>query len=207
MRKNNMKHNINIYMIIWVTGLFLLLIIILLMVMDYKINYQYLTKNYIYFYDCDGSVCTARVKDGISQDKLYSVYSCEYDNCPTIKKVVNENYVILSKDNKNILYNFMEQKVISDSYEDYQVLSDKYIIVIQNNYKGMIDNDNNIIISTLYDDIGYYKDGVLIGYNLKNIIVKKNNLYGIVSMEDGKIVEKVEYKEEEVEELLNIINS
>ena len=94
----------------------------------------------------------------------------------------------------------MKQKVISDSYEDYQVLSDKYIIVIQNNYKGMIDNDNNIIISTLYDDIGYYKDGVLIGYNLKNIIVKKNNLYGIVSMEDGKIVEKVEYKEEEVED-------
>ena len=207
MRENNMKHNINIYRIIWVTGLFLLLIVILLMVMDYKINYQYLTKNYIYFYDCDGSVFTARVKDGISQDKLYSVYSCEYDNCPTIKKVVNENYVILSKDNKNILYNFMKQKVISDSYEDYQVLSDKYIIVIQNNYKGMIDNDNNIIISTLYDDIGYYKDGVLIGYNLKNIIVKKNNLYGIVSMEDGKIVEKVEYKEEEVEELLNIINS
>ena len=34
-------------------------------------------------------------------------------------------------------------QVFIDGYEDYQVLNDKYIIVVQNNYKGMIDNDNN----------------------------------------------------------------
>ena len=201
------KKQINIFRVVWITGIFLLLIVILLMIMDYKINYQYLKKNYLYFYNCDGSVCSARVKDGISKDNLYSIYSCEYEECPNIKKVIDDSYVILNNNNQNILYNYSDEKIISDSYEDYKVLSDKYVIVSQNNYEGLIDNNNNILISTSYEQLGYYKDNILLGYNLQNIIVKKNNLYGIVSMRDGKIIEKIEYSEDRIEELLKIINS
>lgn len=177
------------------------------MIMDYKINYEYLTENYLYFYDCDGSVCTARVNDSIDKNSLYSTYSCGYEDCPMIKKVLGDSYVVLEKDNKEILYDFMDEKIISDSYDDYYVLSEKYIIVTKNDYQGLIDSDNNILISTTYSQLGYYQDEVLLGYNLQNIIVKKNDLYGIVSMQDGSIVEKIEYEEDKIDELLKIINS
>ena len=40
-----MKKKINFARVTWVVCLFLFLIIVLLMIMDYKINYQYLTHN------------------------------------------------------------------------------------------------------------------------------------------------------------------
>ena len=45
------KSKVNIFKIIWISGVFLLLIVILLMIMDYKINYEYLTQKKIYFYN------------------------------------------------------------------------------------------------------------------------------------------------------------
>ena len=49
--------------ILWVSSLFLLLITILFMVMDYKINYQYLEEKNLYFYECDGTLCVSNTKE------------------------------------------------------------------------------------------------------------------------------------------------
>lgn len=201
------RKNINIFKIIWITGIFLLLITILLMVMDYKINYEYLTENNLYFYNCNNSVCTAYVKDGISKSKLYSTYKCGYKTCPTIKKILGNSYAILSKDNINILYDFINNKMISNNYEDYILINDKYFIITINNYQGLIDINNNIIINPTYQQLGYNKDGILQGYNLQNIIVKDNDLYGIITIKEQQIIKNIEYKEENIEELLTIINS
>jgi len=201
------KKKVNIFKIIWITGIFLILITILIIIMDYKINYQYLTKNNLYFYNCNSSVCTAQVKDGISKNDLYSTYKCGYETCPSIKKVLEDSYVILKKDNKYILYDFMNNKKISDSYDDYKFINEKYIIVTKNNYQGLIDIENNILINISYQQLGYYQDDLLLGYNIQNIIVKKNNLYGIVSIKEEKIIEEIKETEEDIEELLNIINS
>ena len=201
------KRKINIFRIIWVTGVFLLLITILLMVMDYKINYQYLEENYLYFYNCNNSVCTARVKDGITNSNLYSTYECGYEQCPTIKKVIEDSYVILEHENKNILYDFINDKIISDEYEEYISILDNYFIVTKNNYQGMIDKDNKMVINVSYDQLGYEKDGLLLGYDLGKIIAKKNDLYGIISIKDGSIIEKIETTEEDIENLLQMIGS
>ena len=64
------KHNFG--RILWVTSLFLLLIEILLMVMDYKINYQYLTKNELYFYECEGNLCVSEAQE--KKNLIYSKY-------------------------------------------------------------------------------------------------------------------------------------
>ena len=201
------KRKINIFRIIWVTGVFLLLITILLMVMDYKINYQYLEENYLYFYNCNNSVCTARVKDGITNSNLYSTYECGYEQCPTIKEVIEDSYVILEHENKNILYDFINDKIISDEYEEYISILDNYFIVTKNNYQGMIDKDNKMVINVSYDQLGYEKDGLLLGYDLGKIIAKKNDLYGIISIKDGSIIEKIETTEEDIENLLQMIGS
>lgn len=201
------KSKVNIFKIIWISGVFLLLIVILLMIMDYKINYEYLTPKKIYFYNCNDSVCSTLVKDSVSKEDLYSIYECGYEICPTIKKAINNSYVVLNSEKLNILYDLKKGKIISDFYDDYQLINDKHFIVTKNNYQGLIDLENNILINTTYEQLGYTQNNLLIGYNVQSIIVKKNNLYGIVTIKDEKIIEKIEYKEDQIEYLLKIINS
>ena len=51
---------INIAKIIWISSIFIALIIILWMVMDYKINYEYSSPSQkLYFYECNNSLCTS----------------------------------------------------------------------------------------------------------------------------------------------------
>jgi len=45
----------------------------------------------------------------------------------------------------------------------------------------------------------------MLGYNVSNVIVKKDELYGIVNISSGEIVEDFEYREEDILELLKII--
>ena len=49
------QKKINVYKIMWVSSIFLFLIVVLIMVMDYKINYEYLpeSNSKLYFYQCD----------------------------------------------------------------------------------------------------------------------------------------------------------
>ena len=130
---------INVARITWVVSLFLLLIVILLMVMDYKINYQYANMKKLYFYDCDGNICTSEVKD---DNKNYiSIYDCD-DTCPVFKKVIFDNYILLVKDNLQILYNYTDGLVIGNQYDEYEFVGNDYIKVGKSNHYGIIEVDN-----------------------------------------------------------------
>ena len=194
---------INIPRITWVTSLFLILITILFLVAKYKIDYEYLSENYLYFYECDGVLCVSNAKD--NSTLIYSKYECGFNSCPSYVKNINEDYVILNKDNEYILYNFRTSKVVSDKYEDYEFINNNYIIVTNKKKKGIITLKNNIITDTIYDDIGYRKNDYLEGYNLNNIIVKNSDLYGIISYKDGSVIEEIKYTEENIDTLLNLI--
>ena len=192
---------INIPKITWVSSIFIFLIIILLSVMNYKINYEYLSKNYLYFYECENSLCVSQVKE---DNLIYSKYDCGYEECPEYSRQIEDsNYVILIKDNKHLLYNYRTSKLISDKYENYEILNNNYIIVKSNNKKGIINFKNEILIGVIYDEIGYKKNEYLSGYNLNNILVKKDGLYGIISYKTGEIVEEIKYKEDEINMLLD----
>ena len=196
---------INIPKVIWVLSIFLILIIILIAVMDYKINYEYKVKNKLYFYECDGNLCVTEVED--EEKLLYSKYECDYEECPVFKSQIDDNYVILEEINNSILFDFRNNNLISREYDDYNFLNNNYIIVTKNNYQGIIDIDNNLTVLTIYDSLGYMKEEYLMGYNFNNIIAQRNNLYGIISIKDGTIIEEIKYKEEEIDTLLNIINN
>ena len=191
---------INIPRIIWISSIYILLIIVLLSVMKYKINYEYLSKNYLYFYECENNLCVSQIKEN---HLIYSEYECGFEECPEyLKQIDDTNYVILSKDNKYILYNYRENKIISDDYENYEIFNNNYIIVEANNKMGIIDFNNKILVGIIYDEIGYRKNEYLSGYNLNNILVKKDNLYGIISYKNGEVIEEIKYKEEEINKLL-----
>ncbi len=197
---------VNMPKIIWISSIFALLITILIMVMDYKINYQYSSDdtNKIYFYNCDGEVCTTRTKN--KKKKAYSEYDC-YTICPTYKGTINDDYSLLKDTNGFILYNYKLGIKITEGYEEYKFINKQYIIVTANKLEGVIDLNNNITVNTEYNQIGYYKNKELIGYNTDNIIVKKDNVYGIVNYKTGMLVEPVKYKESEIKKLLDIIEN
>ena len=194
---------INIPRITWVSSIFIVLIITLLLIVQYKIKYEYLNYNYLYFYECDNNLCVSETAD--NSKLIYSKYECGYENCPKFRKKISDNYIILQKDNKYILFDYKNSKVISDKYENYHIINNDYIIVTINNKKGIIDKNNTLITNTIYDQIGYKTNEYLSGFSLHNIIVKRDNLYGIISYKTGTIIEEVKYKEEEINTLLDII--
>lgn len=190
--------------ITWITSLFLILIITLLLIMHYKINYEYLNYNYLYFYECDGNLCMSNIKD--SSKLIYSEYKCGYDSCPSYIKSIKDDYVLLKKDTEYLLYNYRTAAIISDDYEEYEFINSNYIIVTSAKKKGIINLQNEKITEIIYDDIGYKSDNYLSGYNLNNIIVQQNSLYGIISFKSGTIIEDIKYTESELSYLLDVIN-
>ena len=173
------------------------------MVMDYKINYQYLTKNELYFYECEGNLCVYEVQE--KKNLVYSKYDCGEKECPFYKKSIDNNYVVLEyrDSNKTLLFNYRTGKMISNSYEDYTVIDEEHLIVTDNAKQGIIDNVGKIIVPIIYDQIGIVNNQLLEGYNFQSIIVKKDNLYGILSYKKGTIIEKVEYQEKDLALLLD----
>ena len=198
-----MKEKRNWARIVWVTALFLLLIVILLMVMDYKINYQYLSANELYFYECGDDLCVMEVVDN---DKLmYSKYDCGKDECPVYRKRLDDNYVFLEQDGDVFLYDYREGVMISKDYDDYIVLSNSYFIVKNGDYYGIIDKDDNLVLGCDYEELGYYVNNYLSFYNTEYILGKKDGKYGIVSYKDGSVLEEFNHGEEDLDSLLGIL--
>lgn len=199
------KRKINIPKIIWISSIFALLITILIMVMDYKINYEYSdkTSNKLYFFKCDNEVCVSEANN--LKKELYSEYNC-YTICPKYKGTINEKYALLKNSTGYILYNYLEGIKIAEDYDEYKFINDNYIIVTKNNKEGVIDINSTKTIDTNYTQIGYYKNKNLIGYNTQNIIVKSGDTYGIINYKTGEIVEEIKYKSNEIDSLLKIIN-
>ena len=124
---------INIPKIIWVSSIFIILIIILVSIINYKINYQYLSYEYLYFYECDNNLCVSQTND---YSKLtYSKYECGYESCPKFIKSLEDSFVVLVSDNKYILYDYRNSKTINENYQDYELINNNYIIVTQKNKK------------------------------------------------------------------------
>lgn len=200
-----MKKKINFARITWITTLFLILIVILIMVMDYKINYEYQNQfsGNLYFYECDNDVCITEVKD--KTKKLYSTFDCEYVECPEYKKIINDNYALLEENDSFILYDYITGNTITSGYDDYVFINSNYIIVKKDNKEGIINLEDNLIVEIEYDQIGYYDQEYLSGYNTNNIIAKKDDKYGIISFKDGTLVEEFKYEESQIQTLLDLI--
>lgn len=195
---------INFAKCIWVLSIFLVLIVILIAVMDYKINYEYKTKNVLYFYECDGRLCVTEVED--DEHLLYSKYECSYDECPIFVSEFEDNYAILDSKDSKILYNYRKGKVISNSYDNYNFLNNNYLIVTKGDYHGIIDFDNKIVVSLIYEELGYIKDDYLVGYGLNYIVAKKDGKYGIISLKNEEIIEEFIYEETNIDDVLNVLN-
>ena len=121
-----------LYKIIWITGLYVILI--LWLVIEYKVKWESADLNrYVRFYDCSGSLCTT--EENIN--KYYSKLVCS-NNCPRIIEIINDKIAILAINNKELLYNYIDGNIINEEYSEYMKISDELFIVTKDNKKGII---------------------------------------------------------------------
>ena len=162
-----------LWRIIWIVGIYVVLGLILYLVVIYKVEWEHKDLNtYLYLYDCNRELCTSTNV----QDDYYSKILCEDDICPYIYDI-NGDDLILKRENKVWIYNYIDDEIIDDKYKDYRYIGNDMYVVLDNadNY-GVIDGLGNILVELKYDYIDDYKDGF--------ISYVKNNLYGIVSTDD-----------------------
>ena len=141
-----MKKN-NLWRIVWIIGIYAILITILYLVIMYKVKWECKDFNkYLYFYDCSNQLCASDIKP----DTYYSKIICEDDVCPYIKEI-NNNYLTLGSKNKSFIFDYKEGKINNNYFIDYEFLNNNFYKVIDsNNMYGIIDTNGNVLVNFDY---------------------------------------------------------
>ena len=164
--------------IVWITGIYVILAIILYLVVIYKIKWEHLDLNtYLYFYNCNNSLCNSTTK----QDKYYSKIICENEVCPYINNIVGE-YLILDNKNTQWIYNYISGKIVNNNYMDYRFVgNDLFVVSDDANNQGIINISGEVLVEPKYERIDSYNNGF--------ISYIKGNLYGIDTIDSKYSVE------------------
>lgn len=173
-----MKKN-KVWKIVWIVGIYAILITILYLVILYKVEWEDKDLNtYLYFYDCNDNLCTATTK----QDKYYSRYMCENNFCPYITSVINNN-LILTNDKKSLIYDYVNGKVVNDSYDKYRFIDDDIVVVtdLTSKKEGIINLDGEILVDVKYDYVDDFKNEL--------ISFRNNDLFGVSTIDGTNIVD------------------
>lgn len=171
----------NIWRMVWIVGIYVILLFIFYLVVVYKVKWENRDLNrYLYFYDCSGKLCT-------TDNKVPSYYAsivCPNRECPYIKES-RGNFVILSNNKKEYLYNYHDKKVINDKYNTYSFATgnDYYIVSDDSGMYGIINIEGEPIVDVSYELITDYDDGYL--------AFKANDKYGIYNKEKNISIDPV----------------
>ena len=186
-----MKIKKNLWHLIWIIGLYITLIAILILIVEYKVKWENKDLNtYLYFYNCSGSLCTTENK--ISD--YYSKVKCNEKTCPYIREK-NENLLILAIDQKEYVFDYLSDKIINDSYSKYTFTNNNLIVKNKENKYGVINLNNEVLVNPEYNKIIDYKNGYLAyAENGKvGVINKEKNIDLKPSYEDVTIINDDKY--------------
>lgn len=167
-----------LWKIVWVSGIYILLIVILYLVVVYKVEWEHKDlSTYLYVYDCGHELCTSTT----IQEDYYNKILCEDDVCPYVSDII-ENSLILKKDNSSWLYDYIQGKIINDKYTNYRYIgNDMYVVSDSTGNYGIINGDGTVLIDVKYNYIDDYKNNY--------ISYVKNNLYGVINSDGTSKIE------------------
>ena len=161
----------NIWHIVWIISIYAVLMTILYLVVEYKVKWEDKDlSTYLYFYKCSNNLCTT--DNNIAN--YYSRVKCNQKKCPHITEK-NNNYVILSNNEKEYVYDYIEGKTINNTYNRYSFINNNLITKNKDNKYGVIDFEGNILVNFDYNKIVDYKDNY--------IAYSENSKIGIINKE------------------------
>ncbi len=146
MRKKKEKGKIDYFRIVWLGGLLSILTLILVIVIRYKVYYER-SIGYVYFYECEKSICISTDKKVVGDKTVYSKY--RYDTEVPDVKMLGNNLVVIDN---TLLFNCITNKTISNSYSQYIVVGDK-ILAFNGTKWGILDNEGKVIMEPTYDNL------------------------------------------------------
>ena len=117
---------------------------------------------------------------------------------------MNDDLVLLIKDDIIILFNYRTGVIISSDYDNYQMINNNYYIVTKDGKQGIIDGENNLTVPVIYEQLGIIIDDYLTGYSYSNIIAKKDKKYGVVSIKNGEVMYPFDTEENNLDHLLQM---
>lgn len=169
-----------IFKIVWVSGIYIILFLILYLVVLYKVEWEHKDLNtYLYLYNCGDDLCSSTT----SVDNYYNKVLCEDDICPYIDTII-DNTLILKRQNKAWLYDYISGNVVNNNYNYYRYINDnKYVVANENNEYGVINSEGEVLVPLKYDYIDNYKNNIISYINNK----KK---YGIIRIDIDEIESK-----------------
>lgn len=166
-----------IWKIIWVSGIYAILLVILYLVILYKVQWEDKDLNmYLYLYDCNHNLCSSSAV----QEDYYSRVKCNEDNCPYITNIIGNN-VILNDGTKSWLYDYIDGVIVNEDYVEYRYIEeDMFVVTDTTGNQGIISLDGSILVNPGYTYIDDYDNG-FISYMRENLygIDTLNNMYQI----------------------------
>ena len=186
-----MKNKNNLWHLIWVVGIYVILVAVFLLVIEYKVKWENRDLNtYLYFYNCSGELCTTNN----TVSNYYSKAKCEKKICPYIKEKY-ENYVVLATDTKEYIFDYVNDKVVNETYAKYSFIHENLIVKNEENKYGVISLNNDLLVEPTYNKINDYKDGFL-AYSENGkvgVINAEKNVNITPSYEDVIIIDEENY--------------
>lgn len=168
--------DLNLWHLLWLLGVYAILIVILVMIIEYKVKWEHRDLNtYLYFYNCSNNVCTTT----IPVHDYYSSIKCDSHECPYIKEKEN-NLVILTLHDKDYVYDYYEGQKVNDKYDSYSFSTNSFIVKDKNEKYGIITREGKTLVETKYNRITDYREHIYVYYeNSKAGIAKADNSVNI----------------------------
>jgi hypothetical protein len=142
--------------IVWIVGVYAILVSVLYLVVLYKVKWEDRDLNtYLYFYNCSNNLCTTTTKP----NKYYSSVVCKDKVCPYISSM-NDNLLVLTTEDKDYVFDYINNKKIHEEYTRYKFTDNKYLIATDAEGKqGIISSVGEVVVPFKYESILNYKDG------------------------------------------------
>ena len=164
-----------------------ILTLILVIVIRYKVYYER-SIGYVYFYECEKSICISTDKKVVGDKTVYSKY--RYDTEVPDVKMLGNNLVVIDN---TLLFNCITNKTISNSYSQYIVVGDK-ILAFNGTKWGILDNEGKVIMEPTYDNLtstdgkyfmvaDYEYNDVVVGIKNKKVVIMDINANKLIDRE------------------------
>ena len=172
-----MKKN-NFWKIVSYISVIGILLIIFNLVVLYKVTWETRDFNtYLYFYNCNDSVCTTTTKP---KDIIYSKIVCKNDECPYASGFL-DNIVILTDNEISWLYDYKKGEVFHDEYVKYELMDDGNFMITDNDMmQGIMNIEGKLLTINKYIEIVDYSYGL--------IVYKKDGKLGIDHIGGEKVI-------------------
>lgn len=153
----------------------------------------------LYIYEDEVSFSSFPEKTLLGSYKCLTM-TCNYLNTSDYNSLNVANNQIIIYDNSYFLYNYKENKTNSDLVQKivpFSVLNNEYFAVMKDNLYGIIDKNGATIVDYIYSYIGMdystFEDikspcsniNIVCDQKEKNVVVKKDNKYGIINYTTG----------------------